>query len=906
MRTKHVRLEDGLPRPSVERGPARPPQAVDQDLSICLGATLSVAPTDEPKLATLDRFPVGTTLQRYVLLEHLGEGAMGIVYAAYDYGLDRKVAVKLLREPRSSDSQRLRLRREAQALAKLSHPNVVGVHDIGSHGDQVFIAMEYVDGRTLRRWREEKRRSLREVLAVFRAAGEGLAAAHAAGLVHRDFKPDNVLIDRCGRARVGDFGLATMTHDSAEPTRPEGPAEHARAADGPSDVGQVLTRTGMIFGTPAYMALEQHLGKRGVDARADQFSFAVALYESVCGVNPFAAGTAAGIAENIMHGRIHKPRRRVPSWLVRALLPALSAEPPQRYASMSVLLDKLRDRHPSRVRTLTTVMAAAGVLFAAGGLFAMTRDGAQAHEVPAAASPCRDMQRTLDGVWDAARTRALEHAFRATGSPRADQAWARVRAELDAFAATWTEQRTQACEATHVHHEQSEQLLDLRIQCLDRRRADLRALGDELLVIDAERLELGIDLKRLQSLEGCDDAAGLAQEVQPPSPAARAEVDDLRERERHLRALLATGRAANAVPEGRALVADAARLGYRPVQAEALLTLAGLLWAHDDFSAMETTLVEAVTAAEAGRAHRLAAEALVELVWVVGEERGRYADAHRDAQLARAKLVGVGGDKRLEALLDDTEGVLWLRQKNLAKARSLIQRSHALYLKLYDPDSHQLSASLEHQGMLAQAERRYGDAAQLFRRAFQIAERVYGFEHSATLTYLAEEAKALAHAGHLDEAAAANQRGHELLADDDATGVMFLANLGLISWKRKQYDQARDYLTRSLAIIEKHRGADHPDVAEAAADLGRVLADLGRLPEATQQLTRAVATYERAFGPDHPDLAIALVQLARVHIAAGKRPLAVGSLERAIAILERSAVPRDEIEKARSLLDRHP
>jgi serine/threonine-protein kinase len=653
------------------------------------------------------------------------------------------------------------------------------------------------------------------------------------------------------------------------------------------------------------MALEQHLGKRA-DARADQFSFAVALYESVCGAHPFAAGSAAQIAENIMDGRIHKPRQKVPSWLVRALLPALAAEPAQRYSSMSVLLDKLRDRRPSRVRTLATVVAGAGVLFAAGGFVAMSQDehDASATAVTAAASPCRDTQRKLDGVWDAARMQALEHAFRATGSPRADREWDRVRSELTGFAATWAKQRAEACEATHVHHEQSEQLLDLRIQCLDRRRADLRAIGDELLAIDAERLEGGIDLEPLRSLEGCGDVVGLQQEVQPPSAAAREEVAQLRARERHLRALLAAGRSADRMPEARALVADAAQLGYPPVQAEALLTLAGLLWAHDDFSAMEATLLDAVEAAKAGRAHRLAAEALVELLWVVGEERGRYADAHNYAKLARAELKGIGGDERLEALLDDSEGVLWLRQKDLAKARPLLERGHALYQKVHGSNTHQWTAALEHLGLLAQAERRFDDAAQLFRRAFQIAQDLHGFEHSATLTLLAEEAKALAQAGHLDEAAAVNQRGHDLLEDDDATGVMFLANLGLISWKRKQHDQARDQLTRALAIIEKHRGPDHPDVAEAALDLGRVLADLGRLPEATEQLTRAVATYERAFGPDHPDLATALIQLGQVQIAAGKRDAAAGSLERAISIQARSAATKDELEKTRELVER--
>ncbi len=927
MRTKHTRPEGpqqapihpvaarpvpgspptpGGPMPPL---PVRPragsPRELDPDSSLCLGTTLSIPSDGGDQDATPHRLPIGTTLQRYVLLERVGAGAMGVVFAAYDFGLDRKVALKLLREPRNSVGQRKRLMREAQALARLSHPNVVAVHDIGTHDDQVFIAMEYVDGRTLRRWCEEERRSWREVLAVFRAAGEGLAAAHAAGIVHRDFKPDNVLVDRQGRVRVSDFGLAKVAPD---PTKPTGTTAQRPTANESSAGDQALTRTGTFFGTPAYMALEQHRCEREIDPRADQFSFAVALYEAACGVHPFEADTPIEIADNIQHGRIHAPRRRVPGWLVRALLPALAAEPAQRYSSMTALLRKLRDRRPSHIAAVAGLVAiglgAGLVIVASNGLPLVSVDAPVVSVGPGSAPNCQDAERKLGGVWDRARQQEIEKAFKATGSPLADKAWARVERELDRYAAKWAEMRTEACEATHVRHEHSEEVLDRRMVCLNDRLTALRELGHELVKTSSKTIELAAQAAQsLRSLDGCANIAGLLQEVQPPDAAAQDAVTQLRARDAHLRARLATGQVADALPEGRKLVADATALGYPPVRAEALLTLGGLQWAHSNFSAAANSYLDAVEAAEAGGAQRIAVESLLELLWVVGDEQGRYTEARPYAQLARGKIASIRDD-RLEALLEDSQGVMWLKQKQLARARPHLERGRELYLKVHGPNSHQYSASLEHFGMLAQAEHRFDDAVRLFRSARQIAEDVHGFEHSATLTYLADEARALYQADRYDEAFQINQRGYEFTKADHIVGVSFRVNRGLIEWKRKQYDQARDHLAKALATIEKYYGRDHAYVAETAVDLARVLVDMGRPADAMPYLTRAAAVYERSFGAEHPDLATALVELGRAHLTAGKPTLAAPVLEQALSIRERTAAAATEIEEVRSLMER--
>jgi len=219
------------------------------------------------------RIETGAVVGRYVVLQQLGVGGMGVVHACYDPELDRKVALKVLRSDTVDGVARARLLREAQALAKLSHPNVVAIHDVGTVGEHVWLAIELVDGQTLRQWLETPRR-WREVLEVMGAAGHGLAAAHVAGLSHRDFKPDNVMIGRDGRARVMDFGLARASGKTTEPASDTTlvPSVPPTWADAP------VTRVGAIVGTPRYMAPEQLRGGRSVTGAADQFAFCVSAF----------------------------------------------------------------------------------------------------------------------------------------------------------------------------------------------------------------------------------------------------------------------------------------------------------------------------------------------------------------------------------------------------------------------------------------------------------------------------------------------------------------------------------------------------------------------------------------------------------------------------------------------------
>ena len=322
--------------------------------------------------ALFDETPTPIKIGRFTIVRELGAGGMGVVYVAYDEQLDRRVAVKLLRGSDSDVEAKLRLQREAQAMARLSHPNVVTVHEVGTFQDQVFVAMEFIDGQDLRGWLKAERRSWRAIIEVFVQAAEGLAAAHDAGIVHRDFKPDNVLVGNDGRVRVADFGLA-HAFDAAlaehEPTR-DGASEPVPEQEASARLDVSLTKTGAIMGTPAYMAPEQFEGLR-TDARSDQFSFCVALWEGLYGRRPFSGENLVALSYAVMDGKLDAPpnEAEVPAWLHTLLVRGLAPMAEDRWPTMRDLIAALaKDPQVRRTRVLRWTALASVVGTLLGGL----------------------------------------------------------------------------------------------------------------------------------------------------------------------------------------------------------------------------------------------------------------------------------------------------------------------------------------------------------------------------------------------------------------------------------------------------------------------------------------------------------------------------------------------------------
>lgn len=306
-------------------------------------------PEDTPPGAGADDRPTGgpddgplwgsSRLGRYALLHKLAEGGMGVIYVGYDDSLHRRVAIKVLRR---GEAAREWLLREGQALGRLSHPNVVSVHEVGEErpGGRVFLAMELIEGPTLRAWLDERPRPFADALRLFLQAGRGLSAAHRAGLVHRDFKPDNVLIGEDGRARVADFGIAALAQAAQAEAQAAPPA-------GVDALSSPLTQTGVLMGTPAFMSPEQFRGERATPL-SDQFSFCVALYRAAYGASPHPVAELAPLARHVQNEPPAPPPRRaeVPAWLAPILLRGLERDPSLRFPSMDELLRAIERRLP--------------------------------------------------------------------------------------------------------------------------------------------------------------------------------------------------------------------------------------------------------------------------------------------------------------------------------------------------------------------------------------------------------------------------------------------------------------------------------------------------------------------------------------------------------------------------------
>ena len=308
----------------------------------------------------------GEKIGRFVVVAELGSGGMGAVYAAHDPQLDRQVALKVMRNATGEEEDRVRMLREGQAMARVTHPNVITVYEVGTEGGMVFLAQELLDGGTLGAWLERPRERA-AIIEKFIAAGRGLAAAHAASLVHRDFKPDNVLLGKDGRVRVADFGLARAASALADTmaTNKGGgpPRDHAERDSNPMGA---LTQTGAVMGTPMFMAPEQHKGERA-DAPSDQFAFCVSLYHALYRAWPFEGKTAPAVADAVIEGRLAPAPKNaeVPARLRKILLRGLATDPAARYPSMEALLAELETETRPKTRSRLPWLVGAAVLAAA-------------------------------------------------------------------------------------------------------------------------------------------------------------------------------------------------------------------------------------------------------------------------------------------------------------------------------------------------------------------------------------------------------------------------------------------------------------------------------------------------------------------------------------------------------------
>lgn len=472
-----------------------------------------VGPGEPPR-----RLARGTSVGRYVILDQLGLGGMGVVYSAYDPDLDRKVALKLVRvgdtgsltSSQATQAAQEGLVREARAMARLSHPNVVSVYDVGVHGRDVFVAMELVEGTTLRRWLRAEKRAVSEILDVFVQAGRGLDAAHQVGIVHRDFKPSNVLVGDDGLTRVMDFGLAGQS----ERERRRQDRRDADAGSGSSAQSTHSLGTRGLMGTPAYMPPEQYESP-DVDARADQYSFCVTLFEALYETRPFTAAPGLSLRDAKLRGVPdsvpHRLERAVPRRVRHALARGLSPDPAQRWASMVPLMRTLEPLR--RGRWVAATVGTVGVAAAVAGAAVAYANHAEERAALCSGGPAR-----MDAIWNAEIKARIRGAFHAVDVPYAATAWEKVEPELDARTIEWADMYRGACEATQIRKEQTAEIMHARMVCFDRVRLDLQALARVFAEADEKVVEKAINaVGALPSVAHCGDLSALETPNDRPS-----------------------------------------------------------------------------------------------------------------------------------------------------------------------------------------------------------------------------------------------------------------------------------------------------------------------------------------------------------------------------------------------------
>jgi tetratricopeptide (TPR) repeat protein/tRNA A-37 threonylcarbamoyl transferase component Bud32 len=820
----------------------------------------------------------GAVIGRYVVLSKLGAGGMGVVLAAYDPELDRKVAIKLLK-PHGADqaAARTRLQREAQALAKLDHPNVVGVHDVGVHAEQLFVAMEFVAGQTLGAWLRAEPRPWPAVVSKFVEAGRGLAAAHEAGLIHRDFKPENVMLGDDGRVRVMDFGLARADGDD-EPI--------ASSVDGlgKQRLREAVTEVGALVGTLAYMAPEQFTG-RSADARTDQFSFCVSLFEALYAQRPFAAESLADLLDAMDNEQVRIPPRstNVPMWLRKLVLRGLARDPARRWPSMAALLDALLDDPSVRRRKGWLGLGLLGLL--AASLWGVTAT----ERAPAV---CQGMDEKLVGVWDQTRRAEVEAAMLATELGYAPATWERVEQHLDGYANAWVAAREQACMASH-RGEQSGILLDLRMACLDEQLEHLRATVHELANADAEVVKKSVQaVVSLPSLDRCADVDALAAQVPPPEdPAVAEQVRALDAKLIEATAKHQAGRYAESVGLLTPVVAEARELGYEPLVARAELLHGKLLRRTSDYEAAITAFERAYQAATVQRMTAEAASSAAWLMYTLGYDLARPEDGNRWAVHAEPLSRAARSDG-LRADYLDTAGTLADMRGDYQLARDYQEQALALRERELGPEHPSVAVALNNLAIVAEAEGNYAQARSLYERAMSIRVTALGPDHPVVGGTLVNLGNLALRAGKVEDARQAYERALALneraLGPEHPDVADALNGLGAVAAAENDYAEAREHRLRVLDILQKTRGPEHPIVANALGNLGNLALDEGKLAEARDYYERALAIREKVQGVDHPEFAAALVGVANVAYEEHDYAASRGYHERALAIWERT------------------
>lgn len=861
----------------------------------------------------------GPRIGRYEVLRRVGVGGMGEVFEAFDPQLQRTIALKVLHADLSAQC-RIRLQREATALARLSHPNIAHVYEVGTSGDIFYLAMEFVPGVTLSTWQREGGRSWRSILEMYVAAGAALQTAHDAGIVHRDFKPTNVMVRPDGRVCVLDFGLARAIHTD-ETDEPFAADSNEHAATLLSDR---LTITGSTMGTPAYMSPEQMMAQP-VDAASDQFSFCVALWEALYGDRPYRGETVTELLRSLVLEELQSPPRSPwrPPWLRHALARGLALQPEKRYPSMSALVAALSSHGQGRTR------------WVAGGLLAVFAVGGSMLAMNPTASPCPPAQETVEELLGPRARATRQAAFKSTELPYYANALADAESRLTQAATRWSEAYATACEAATPSSATPEDRA--RIACLEHRLIDLQATAETLAhAVPSTLQRLPWVLTNLDQAAHCDDpwatplhrdrqatrllsdaaarlASGSFAEAERAARAARRRADELEDASLRAESLRWLGRIAaereawaEAVPLLQDALETALAAGDRATAFDASLDLADIHRKRSELERASETLRRAqidLLAVDSGEGPRAARLALA--LGQLEAQRGVF-DAAFDALERAEKLTAtLFGERSIEnAVVLKAIGDAQLDADHPRLAMQYYERAQELAVALLG-DDYPLVAGLSYEigtihlqdGNFALAHAHLERAENVYARSAPdfIGARAIVLTARAS-TYLAQEryAEAILTAEHVDDLLLRHGEPRH------RTRIpALLVRLSALIAQHRVEDALLGYVAL-VGLVEAER--DWPRLCAIHANVADLMLEVGRPREAKEHLEKALLRLEPQFPAHALPLAHLHHSLAVVHLRLGDLEAAEAALLRAEACLADAAHDDPEALVPRALV----
>lgn len=852
-----------------------------------------IEPHNGPAAEPVAREPAlkaGDTVGRYVLLEPVGSGGMGVVFAARDPTLERKVAIKVVRPQRSELVGRACaqdwLAREAQAMAQLSHANVVEIYDVGLVGSNVFLAMEYLDGDSLSQWQFAQPRPSSEILRAYCAAGEGLAAAHAVGIVHRDFKPANVSISADGReVHVIDFGLAHAAGNFVSQAPGFGDEDSAVSWGFEANTDRLaapLPGGAEVFGTPLYMAPEHHRG-RTAEAAGDQFSFCVAVYAALYQVRPYAARSVEGLLAEKERGALvlGRARKGVPKSMRAVVVRGMAANPFDRWPSMRVLLDELA--RAGRRRGI-------GVAVGVGVACVAALLGWWAYTSP---EPSCVAETALDGVWDDPAQARVQTAILATQAGYAQESWDHVEDGVSAYTQQWSAAYEVACRRAADPGTQRLSA-DRALACLARQRVALGATLEVLADVDQDVLARAVGL-----VQGLDEPSTCVSHTQrsefaggPPSIALQAGVEEARAVLARSRALSRGGRYGSAHDAAMAGLELARATAYEPVVVEAELEVA-VTQIFTAPTVAEAALANVLYAAESIAYDRIVVLAASQLAHLVGKS-GRYEEGIRWARHGQSILARMEHAQAYEAELLWALGSVNIGRGNNERALELYRDGLALVERQEDPLGE--AAGRNNMGVALYALGRYDEAVEEYERALAIRVETLGPTHPNVGAALNNLANAYGQRGRLKEAWYHHKRALELrrmaLGSEHPEVASSLQNLGNVALRMRKFDVALEHNLKALELRERLLGPDNLRLAESRLNISSIYIEAKQPDEAIKYIEQAREIYERVQGPRAATIGLCRGNYAEALELKGRLIEALVEVEAVIALWQQTLPPR--------------